>query len=64
MMRVGSIAEHRRDRGPNVGFFSAEFSSWLSRANCIPGNGILRPETLVKTAGLLSQETVKSPWET
>ena len=42
------------------GLFSAKLSSHPTPANRIPGNGILRPETLVKTAGSLSQETVQS----
>jgi hypothetical protein len=40
------------------GLFSAKLSSYPIRANRPPGNGILRPETLVKTGGSLSQETM------
>src|SRR5476649_2588676 len=64
MLRIGPAAERCRGREPHAGFFSANLSSYVTRANCIPGNEIVRPETLVKMGGSLSQETVKSPWET
>ena len=64
MMRVGSAAEMPRGRGTNAGLFFVKLSSQPTRANCIRGNGILRPETLVRTGGSLGPETVQSPWET
>jgi hypothetical protein len=62
-MRVGSAAE----MPAVVGTMRASYSKTLvsaTCANCIRGNGILRPETLDETGGLLRRETVQSPSET
>src|ERR1700722_13566528 len=55
MMRVDSAAEMPRGRGTNAGLFFVKLSSQPTRANCIRGNGILRPETLVRTGGSLAR---------
>src|SRR5579863_5947258 len=57
MQRVDPTAGPSQHRALDQGFLSASLSSHAIHANRIPGNGILRAETLVETAGPRGSET-------